>query len=137
METKTTNKKAVGIAVAVLAVLLVLAGGIYYFTRPEAQEGAKTITVAISSSTEESSDPKTVDIKTDAENLLDAMIEKGLIKQEDYTPGSMIYTIDGVTADDNKREWWALMQNGELLNTGFADTLIADGETYEVKLSTY
>ncbi|MDR1631052.1 MAG: DUF4430 domain-containing protein [Oscillospiraceae bacterium] len=139
METKTTNKKAIGIAAAVLVVLLVLAGGIYYFTRPEVQEGSKTVMLTISADYKNPDDAKTMEIKTDAAFLLDALIEKGLLREGDYSTGDMVYvyTIDGVTAQDANREWWGFYQNGTLLNTGVAETPIADGDSYEIILSTY
>ena len=44
----------------------------------------------------------------------------------------MVYTVDGETADwDRDQSWWCLTKNGDWMDTGVDDTVIADGEHYE------
>ena len=46
-----------------------------------------------------------------------------------------VLTVDGETADEAAQEWWCFTKDGEMLMTGVDDTMIADGEQYEVKLA--
>lgn len=154
MEVKKSNKKILVIAIAVLIALLLVFGGVYWYTQVREEEttttenvsdiessseidNMKNISITIILDAESEDEPKVVAIKTEAENLLDAMIEEGLIKEEDYSPGQIIDTIDGVKAEESDRQWWMLTKGGEMLNTGFPDTVIADGDSFEVTLSTW
>ncbi len=47
-----------------------------------------------------------------------------------------ITTVDGETADDSQQQWWCITKGGEMLMTGAGETPVADGETYELTLTT-
>lgn len=95
---------------------------------------AKTITVLVNMEGEET---KTFTIDTDAEFLLDALNEIHLVEGNKSTYGLYITAVDGVTADEDKKEWWKVTKNGEMTSTAVDDTPIEDGETFELTLSTY
>ena len=40
--------------------------------------------------------------------------------------------MDGETVDDAKQEWWCFTKGGEMMMTGVDDSMIADGEHYEI-----
>ena len=124
-----TTRKAAALALA-LALILSLAacgaqqssGGLWdgasYTEDTELGEGAKTITVAI---------------HTDAENLRGALEENGLVSGDESEYGLYVKSVNGIAADyDADGYYWALSKAGEYLMTGVDDTLIADGEQYEL-----
>lgn len=133
METKKANTKAIIIAAIVLAVILAGALTAWHFMSDNTQEGTKTITVDIVFS---DGDSKTYEIKTDGEYLVDALKDKGLVSDEGFDGSGILITVDGVTADGGKQEWWYFTKNGEMLSTGPTTTPIADGEKYEITLTT-
>ncbi len=147
---KKSNKKVIIISCVVLAVLVAAFGIIYYSTRPEktpepasssnissvAESGekvaSKNITVEIVFSAD---NKKTVEISTDAEYLSEALNEQNLIEGTTSEYGLFITTVDGVTAGDG--EWWCIKKDGEMTPTGADTTPIADGDKFELELSTY
>lgn len=77
------------------------------------------------------------ELTTTAETLGDLLLESGLAEGEDSQYGLYIQTVDGVTADEAKEEWWCITKNGgETVQTGADSTPIADGERYELTLKT-
>lgn len=48
----------------------------------------------------------------------------------------MVTTVNGVTADSSLEEWWCFTKGGETLNTGVDSTPIADGDHFEITLTT-
>lgn len=80
---------------------------------------------------------ETFSLKTDAEYLRQALEEISLIQGAESSYGFFITTVNGVTADDAKREWWRLSKDGEELVTGVDTTPIQDGERYEITLANY
>ena len=124
------NKKKTLILVIVIVLVVAAAlAAIWFATRQPAQEGSKTLTIDV---VDRDGKSNSHTVKTDAENLAGALEEGGIAKIESCAWGDMIYTVDGITADTNAEEWWALTKNGEFLNTGAAETIIADGEKYEI-----
>lgn len=125
------QKKTI-IAVAVLAVLILASVLIWQGTRPETRTGDKTITVSVVTDTE------TTDftIETDAEYLRQALEQENLVEGSESEYGLFVTTVNGVTADDSQQQWWSFTRNGEMVETGVDTTPIADGETYEITLTT-
>ena len=75
---------------------------------------------------------KAFNIETDKKNLGDALFEEGLVTEAEHKSGFYTY-IDGVRADYNKDgAWWCLTKGGNEVFTGFNDTKIADGDTFEI-----
>ena len=130
MNKKTRN---VIIAVAVLLVLVIGALLIYNANKPAAQEGAKKLVVTVVHGDGTSRD---FPIATDAETLRAALEEQKLIEGEESEYGLFVKTVDGETADDAQQQWWCFTKGGEMLMTGVDDTMIADGESYEITLTT-
>lgn len=129
---KLPKNKAVW-AVVGLIVVAALMVGIWMLARPAAAAGAKKldITVVHGDGTE-----KTFDIATDAETLDVALVENGIVEDNQSEWGLYILTADGETADESAQQWWCITKGGEMLNTGASDTVIQDGEAYELTLTT-
>ena len=102
---------------------------------PKAQEGSKTITVNIDHLAGED---KTYTIRTGEEYLRGALEQENLIEGTESEYGLYVTTVDGVAADDAKRQWWCFNDGeGNMLNTGVDTTPIADGDAFQIVLSTY
>ena len=71
-------------------------------------------------------------IDTDSENLRGALEQEDLIEGDNSSYGLYVTTVDGERADESKREWWCFTKDGEMLMTGVDDTMIQDGEHYEI-----
>ena len=115
----------IGFVLLLLAVFLVR-----HFTRPAPVVGMKTVTLEV---VHGDGSKASFSIKTDAENLRKALESAdGLVAGEESAYGLMVYTVDGETADwDRDQSWWCLTKDGEWLDTGVDDTMIADSEHYE------
>ena len=111
MNKKTRN---IIIAVAVLLVLVIGALVIYNANKPAAQEGGKKLTVTVVHG--------------------DGSTKDFAIATDEY--GLYVLTVDGETADEGAQQWWCFTKGGEMLMTGVDDTMIADGESYEITLTT-
>lgn len=68
---------------------------------------------------------------TDGEKLGDALVEVGLISQEEADAG-FVTTVNGETADwDKDKAWWCLNDaSGEMTSVGVADIELHDGDSY-------
>lgn len=128
---KKDNKKAI-IAVAILLVLVLGAIIAWFALRPkpaEVPDGTIGIVVEVKHKDEST---KEFAIRTDSENLRGALEQENLIQGDESEYGLYVKTVDGETADDGAQEWWCFTKDGEMLMTGVDDTLIADGEHYEI-----
>ena len=127
---KSNNKIWLAVAALVVAVAVVL--GIYFVTRPAPQQGGKTITVQVVLLEGEPSD---FTIQTDEEYLRGALESIDLIEGSESEYGLFVTTVNGVTVDDSKQQWWCFTQDGEMLMTGVDTTPIADGDHFEITLT--
>ena len=50
--------------------------------------------------------------------------------------GALRMEKDGITADESQQQWWCFTRGGGTLETGVDTTPIADGEHYEITLTT-
>lgn len=125
--------KTILIAALTLVVLLGVFVAVYYISKPDTDSGDKEIIVKVI----EGDQVKTYKIKTNAEYLLDALNEKNLVAGESGMYGFYITAVDGRTANEDKREWWQIVKNGEQTTTGADSTPIKDGDIIEFILSTY
>ena len=130
-EQKKSNKKIL-LAVAALVVAVAVVLGIYFVTRPAPQQGGKTITVQVVLLEGEPSD---FTIQTDEEYLRGALESIDLIEGSESEYGLFVTTVNGVTVDDSKQQWWCFTQDGEMLMTGVDTTPIADGDHFEITLT--
>ena len=132
-EARKNKKVLIAVACVALAALIAVFALVYKHFKPDAQEGAKTITVAIVLA---QGDEKTLTIKTDAEYLRGALEEKQLISGNEGEYGLYVTTVDGVTADEGKQEWWCFTRGGERLTTSVDTTPIKDGDKFAITLTT-
>ena len=102
-------------------------------TQAEPQAGTKTITVQI---IVDGTDTVTKSITTDSEYLRGALEEEDLIAGEESQYGLFVKTVNGITVDNAKQQWWCFTKGGEDLFTGVDDTPIADGDAFEITLKT-
>ena len=129
--TKKTTK--IILAVAVLLVLVIGALLVWQLNKPAAQEGGKKLVVTVVHGDGSSKD---FAIATDAEFLRGALEEQQLIEGSESEYGLFVTAVDGETADDALQQWWCFTKGGEMLMTGVDTTPIADGEHYEITLTT-
>lgn len=119
-----------GVAVLVVAALL----GCWLAFGPKAgPAGSKSIDVTVVYA-DQSSDQ--FHISTDAEFLRGALEEQKLIQGEESPYGLFVTTVNGVTADDSQQQWWRFTQGGEDLLTGVDSAPIADGDAFQIILTT-
>ncbi len=91
--------------------------------------GAKTIEVEVKAGEQS----VTFTVKTDAENLEDALVEHGIIAGEQAQFGLMVDTVNGIRADYTlDGAWWQFFKDGAPLNTGASSELIEDGGKYGI-----
>lgn len=125
------NKKTKNIIIAVAVLLVLVIGALlaWQHFRPQAQEGVKTVEIAV---IHKDGSEKAFTLHTDAENLHEALDEEKLIEGEERGGFFAVLVIDGETADWNiDGSYWAMTQDGEWLMTGVDDTMISDGDHYE------
>lgn len=127
------QKKKIGIALAVLVVLAVILAAVYFFNRPQGTAGEKNIEVAVIFGDGTASNHA---IKTSEEFLRGALEQEKLISGEENQYGLFVKTVDGVTVDDSKQEWWFFSKDGQMLETGVDTTPIADGDHFEITLTS-
>jgi len=127
------NRKTI-FAVAALALAAVLMLGLWYFTRPQTQTGDKTIVVEV---VHGDGSEKEFTCRTDAEMLGEVLLAEKLAEGEEGPYGLFITTVDGETAQDSLRQWWCVTKGGEQVDTGVSSTPVADGDRFELTMSTY
>lgn len=121
------KKKLMPILCLVLAAALLF--GLWYTGKPEAQTGSKALTVEVIHG---SGDARTFDFRTDAQTLADALVEQEIVEDNQGAYGLYILTADSETVNEANQEWWCITKGGESLMTGASETVIADGEHYEL-----
>ena len=103
--------------------------------KPVPIEGAKTITVTVM---QEGVENKVFTIHTDAEFLRGALEQEKLVEGTESQYGLYVTTVDGVTADDSQRQYWCFKDgNGNDLTVGVDSAPIADGDAFQIVLTTY
>jgi len=130
------NKKSkiVTAALAGFFVILVAAfAALYFHFYGGSSADIKRIEVQIVMS---DSQRKTVEIETKSDFLREALEEKKLINGTESEYGLFISTVDGVSVNADKKEWWCITKGGEILMTGADSTPIADGDKFEITLKT-
>ena len=102
-------------------------------TQAETQAGTKTITVQI---IVDGRDTVTKSITTEAEYLREALDGENLLIGEEGPYGLFVKTVNGITVDEGKQQWWCFTKGGADLFTGVDTTPIADGDVFEITLKT-
>jgi hypothetical protein len=138
-EMKKTNKALFCLlTLSLLAVVLVSCGGgvpkeglwenATYTTDKEFGSGAKTVQVEVKAGEQS----VTFTVKTDKENLADALLEHGLVSGDDSAFGLYIKYVNGMRADyDKDQAYWGLTKNGETMLDGASSITELDGAHYE------
>lgn len=93
--------------------------------------GGETITVTVTVVHGDGSE-KVLELETDQETLGRALVEEGVVEDNQTTYGLYMLTVDGETVDEDNQEWWSITKDGEALMTGADETEILDGECYEI-----
>lgn len=123
------NKKLILAVVALVAVVAVLLG-VYFATRPDTAEGAKTITVTV---VHKDGTTKNFEYHTDEEYLGPVLIAEGLVQGDESQYGLMIHTVDGEKADYNVDQgWWQFFIGDEAAMVGVDSAPIADGDSFKL-----
>ena len=135
---KTTNKALLCLlTLSLLAVVLVSCSSTpsdevwknaTYTTDKEFGSGAKTVTVEV----KVGENSVSFTVKTDKDNLADALLEHGLVSGENSTYGLYIKYVNGMRADyDKDQAYWGLTKNGETMLDGASSITELDGAHYE------
>lgn len=127
---KPVNKK-LWLALALLVVAVAVALGLWYFNRPTTVGGEKTITATVVADGSE----EAFTITSEDKYLRGALESIDLIAGEESEYGLFVTTVNGITADDSKQEWWCFTKGGQSLDTGVDSTPIADGDAFEITLT--
>ena len=120
------NKKLILAAVALVVVIAAMLG-IYFLTRPETQEGSKTITITVVHS---DGTQKVFTCHTEEENLDKVLVAEGIVEGEYGQFGLYFQTADGETAEGEG--WWKVMIGEETASTGVSEVPVIDGTAYKL-----
>jgi len=100
-----------------------------YFEDKTFGDGEKTIFVEIQAGDKS----VTFTLNTDKENLADALLEHSLVEGESSEHGLYIKKANGISADyDTDKAYWGLFKNGSMLMTGASETIILNGDKYDL-----
>lgn len=99
------------------------------------EDDTKTATKNIQLSVISGDDTETFRINTDTEYLRDALEQEGLIEGDESEFGLFVTSVNGVTANADKQEWWCLTKDNEMWSYGVDSTEIEDGDVFEFTLT--
>ena len=121
------------LAVVLVCILAAAAFLAWKHFSPAAQGGDKTISVEV---VHKDGTEKDFTIRTDAENLRAALEQEKLVAGTESEYGLYVLTVDGETVNEDDQEWWCFTKGGTTMTTGVDDTVIADGDAYEITFTT-
>ena len=127
------GKKGPILVLVALVVVVAALLTVYLLTRPQTTAGSKTVTVEVVFA---DGTNKVHTLHTDEEYLRGALEEAKLVSGTESAMGLFVKTVDGVTADDSQQQWWCFTKSGETVMTGVDVTPIADGDHFEITLTT-
>ncbi len=137
---ETNNKKSskkIIIAGVIIAALITIFAGVYFFLAPKASAGAKSITLTV---VDDAGAETIYDVNTDAEYLVEVFDEvDGLtVEGDDGDYGLYINTVNGVTADFNADgAFWSIYVNEEVGMNGADSQPVVDGDKYSLVYEVY
>ena len=76
-------------------------------------------------------------IHTDEKTVGAALLKLEFVAGENSQYGLYVKTVNGVTADDKAKQYWAFYVDGQYAEKGVDSTEIAAGATYALKLESY
>ncbi len=129
--------KKVAITVAAVFLLLGLAAGmagIYWMTRPEPQQGSKTVTVTV---VHKDQKEKTFTYHTDEEFLDKVLLAEGLVEGPREQYGLVIEKVDGEAALWTDNVFWALYIGDEQATVGVSQVPVYDGAVYRLVYESF
>ncbi len=94
-------------------------------------ESGETITVNVTIVHGDGSE-EVFELETAEETLGRALVEDGIVEDNQSTYGLYMLTVDGETVEESNQEWWCITKDGESVMTGADETEILDGESYEI-----
>ena len=125
------NLKKGIIALVVLALLI--GGAVFAYMKfgPDAVASSdlKSLTVRVYHG---DGSERVFELSTTAETLGAALAEAELAFGEEGPYGIYMLTVDGETVDESAQQWWCITKGGEQHNQGADETILADGESYEI-----
>lgn len=127
---KRKNVKVI-VSVIILAVAMIVLFSIYKIFMPGSVEGNKKIIVTV---VHKDKSEKEFIYQTDEEYLAQVITSDGLVSGEEGPYGLFITTVDKETADDSNEEWWCITKGGENVNTSASETVIENGDEFELTL---
>lgn len=127
------NMKVVAVGCIALALVVAIFGGIFLYNMTLPTEGSKSLGISVVHGDEST---KNFTLNTDAQYLSEALLEEKLVEGSEGEYGLFITVVDGEAADESKQQWWCITKGGEDVFTGASETVIADGEAYELTLKT-
>lgn len=123
------NKKLIIAVVALVAVVAVFLG-IWFATRPETSQGAKTITVTV---VHADGSTKNFTCHTDEEYLAPVLEAENIAQGDQTEYGLTIHTVDGEKASwEENQSYWALFIGEEYAMTGASQTPVNDGDVFKL-----
>lgn len=128
------TKKTLMTVAGVVLLIAMLAGMwlVYYFNRPTANEGEKTVTVKVISERDSYNFEK--QYITGEDFLGDLLEHEGLIEFNVTDYGRFITGVMGYKANDEEQSWWNILVDGESVQTGVDEIPLADGGEYTLQL---
>jgi len=114
---------------ALLILALILAVGLCACTQTASNSDEIDVTVVV---IHKDKSEKVFEVTTQGETLEDVLLEHKIVEDNQSSYGLYILTADGETADESAQEWWCVTKGGESMATGASDTVIADGDHYEL-----
>lgn len=123
-------KKNTGI---LLALTLLFAFALCACSNGSGNYSEKTITLKVVHADQSE---KSFQIKTDRENLQDALLAEKLVEGSESATGLFVTSVDGEAANNSQQQWWCLTKGGETWLYGMKDTKIEDGDKFEFTLTT-
>ena len=133
---KERNKKMTKMKrfLSVLLVLALTAAAFMSITgceKPKGDNSEKTISVTV---IDDKGEKTTFTITTNSPNLRGALEQEKLVEGEESQYGLYVKVVNGLRADyEADGAYWGFYMGGILLPSGIDDTIISDGDKYEIK----
>lgn len=118
------------VSALLLALMIVLSSLTFVSCGKKEEEKKYTVTLIV---VDDKAEEKSFEVKTDKENLADALLEANLVSGSDSEWGLMIDTVNGLKADYNTDgSWWALYEGDKMSDVGASSLQLKNGATYKL-----
>lgn len=118
------------ISALLLALMIVISSLAFVSCGEKEAEKKYTFTLIV---VDDKAAEKSFEIKTDKENLADALLEANLVSGSDSEWGLMIDTVNGLKADYSvDGSWWALYEGDKMSEVGASSLQLTNGATYKL-----